>query len=73
MNSFKSNWKTEDWLTREWSIERLQKILKVICRMLLRSFVFIGFNALEHAEQEIFQKMLAAGKAEVFWDVDEIS
>lgn len=35
-------------------------------------FVFIGFNALNNAEQEIFQKMLQAGKAEVFWDIDEV-
>ena len=32
--------------------------------------VFIGFNALNTAEQEIFQKMMAVGKAEVFWDAD---
>ncbi len=36
------------------------------------SFVFIGFNALNSAEQNIFQSLLAAGKAEVFWDVDEV-
>lgn len=35
-------------------------------------FVFIGFNALNNAEQTIFQKMLASGKAEVFWDIDEV-
>ena len=34
-------------------------------------YAFIGFNALNSAEQEIFQKMMAAGKAEVFWDADE--
>ena len=33
--------------------------------------VFIGFNALNNAEQQIFQEMLKAGQAEVFWDVDE--
>ncbi|SOC79253.1 PD-(D/E)XK nuclease superfamily protein [Salinimicrobium sediminis] len=36
------------------------------------SFVFIGFNALNNAEQNILQTLLAAGKAEVFWDIDEI-
>lgn len=35
-------------------------------------FVFIGFNALNNAEQHIFQMLLAAGKAEVFWDIDEV-
>ncbi|MGB7786857.1 MAG: PD-(D/E)XK nuclease family protein [Salinimicrobium sp.] len=34
-------------------------------------YVFIGFNALNSAEQEILQKMMAAGKAEVFWDAEE--
>ncbi len=33
--------------------------------------IFLGFNALNSAEQQIFQKMMAAGKAEVFWDADE--
>ncbi|WP_029033116.1 PD-(D/E)XK nuclease family protein [Salinimicrobium terrae] len=37
-----------------------------------KSFVFIGFNALNSAEQDIFQTLLAAGKAEVYWDVDEV-
>lgn len=34
--------------------------------------VFLGFNALNNAEQEILQKMLSAGVAEVFWDIDEV-
>lgn len=34
--------------------------------------VFIGFNALNNAEQEIFQEMMKAGVAEVFWDIDEV-
>ena len=37
----------------------------------LQNFVFIGFNALNAAEQTILKKMLNAGKAEVFWDIDE--
>ncbi|MUP45045.1 PD-(D/E)XK nuclease family protein [Gramella sp. BOM4] len=32
--------------------------------------VFIGFNALNAAEQHIFQKLLEANMAEVFWDLD---
>jgi ATP-dependent helicase/nuclease subunit B len=35
-------------------------------------FVFIGFNALNNSEQHIFQTLLEAGKAEVFWDVDDV-
>lgn len=34
--------------------------------------IFAGFNALNNAEQEIFQQMLRAGAAEVFWDIDEV-
>lgn len=34
------------------------------------SFVFIGFNALNTSEQEIFQYMLEAEVAEVFWDIE---
>ena len=37
----------------------------------LQNFVFIGFNALNAAEQAMLKKMLNAGKAEIFWDVDE--
>ncbi|GAB2762066.1 PD-(D/E)XK nuclease family protein [Actinomadura fibrosa] len=33
-------------------------------------FIFVGFNALNTAEQEIIQKMLEHKKAEVFWDID---
>lgn len=35
-------------------------------------FVFIGFNALNNAEQHIFQTLLGLGKADVYWDIDEI-
>jgi len=34
-------------------------------------FVFIGFNALNSAEQLIFQQMLKY-KAQVFWDIDQV-
>lgn len=37
-----------------------------------KPIVFIGFNALNSAEQLIFQTLLDSGKAEVFWDVDEV-
>ncbi|WP_459210165.1 PD-(D/E)XK nuclease family protein [Aquimarina rhabdastrellae] len=33
---------------------------------------FVGFNALNNAEQQIFQVLLEKEKAEVFWDVDKI-
>jgi len=35
------------------------------------NYVFLGFNALNNAEQEIIQSMLA-NKARIFWDIDEV-
>lgn len=34
-------------------------------------YVFIGFNALNKAEETIFKTLLKKGKAEVFWDADD--
>lgn len=34
--------------------------------------VFIGFNALNEAEQRILQKMLERENTSVFWDIDEV-
>ena len=36
-----------------------------------RFHVFIGFNALNKAESEIIQEFLAAGRAEIYWDLDK--
>ncbi|MBL4662801.1 MAG: PD-(D/E)XK nuclease family protein [Flavobacteriaceae bacterium] len=35
-----------------------------------KEHVFIGFNALNTAEQQIIQELLETGHTEVFWDVD---
>tara|TARA_B100000787_G_scaffold102280_1_gene75646 strand:- start:18420 stop:21170 length:2751 start_codon:yes stop_codon:yes gene_type:complete len=35
-----------------------------------KKFFFIGFNALNKAEEVIFQKVLENGKSEVYWDID---
>lgn len=35
-----------------------------------QKFIFIGFNALNNAEQEIIQKTITKEKGEVFWDID---
>ncbi|WP_273568457.1 PD-(D/E)XK nuclease family protein [Maribacter halichondriae] len=32
--------------------------------------IFIGFNALNAAESQLIQKMLASSKAEIYWDID---
>jgi len=34
-------------------------------------FVFIGFNALNNAEQKIIQHILKQKRGEIFWDIDE--
>ncbi|WP_378186152.1 PD-(D/E)XK nuclease family protein [Aquimarina sp. W85] len=36
----------------------------------LRMHVFLGFNALNNAEQQIFQYLLSVNKAKIFWDAD---
>lgn len=36
-----------------------------------RNHIFLGFNALNTAEQVIIQKMLANG-SQIFWDIDEV-
>src|SRR5690606_18775170 len=38
---------------------------------LAKQYIFLGFNALNTAEQEIIQKMLYHG-AQIFWDIDEV-
>ena len=34
------------------------------------NFVFMGFNALNKAEDNLFQQLLSAGKTSVYWDID---
>jgi len=36
-----------------------------------KEFVFAGFNALNAAEENIIQHLIAAGKAKIYWDVDQ--
>ncbi len=37
-----------------------------------KKHVFIGFNALNASEQNIFQQLLESGQAEVHWDLDNV-
>ena len=37
----------------------------------LSQHLFVGFNALTKAEETIIQELVAEGKAEVYWDLDE--
>lgn len=36
-----------------------------------KKFVFVGFNALNKAEERIIQKVMNHGNSEIFWDADE--
>ncbi|PQB08433.1 hypothetical protein BST83_15855 [Polaribacter filamentus] len=36
-----------------------------------KKFFFIGFNALNKAEELLFQKVLEHGNSEIYWDIDE--
>ena len=36
-----------------------------------KKFFFIGFNALNKAEELLFQKVLAHGNSDIYWDLDE--
>lgn len=36
-----------------------------------KKHIFIGFNALNTAEQKIIQSLLAAGESEIYWDTDK--
>ncbi|WP_233188653.1 hypothetical protein [Tenacibaculum sp. SG-28] len=51
--------------------ESVQKLDAYISKHSSEKFFFIGFNALNTAEEILFQKMLAAGNTQVFWDIDK--
>ena len=36
-----------------------------------KKFFFIGFNALNKAEELLFQRVLESGNSEIYWDLDE--
>ena len=38
----------------------------------IKKHIFLGFNALNSAEEKIIQKLLLEYSAEIFWDVDEV-
>ena len=35
-----------------------------------KKFFFVGFNALNTAEEYLFQKILESGKSDIYWDID---
>jgi|TARA_R100000479_G_scaffold165252_1_gene104541 hypothetical protein len=48
-----------------------EKIESYIDQNNIKKHVFIGFNALNSAEQDIIQNLLQTGNTEVYWDADE--
>ena len=51
--------------------EACNKIDSYLTKNSHKTFSFIGFNALNKAEEFIFQKVLENGVSEIYWDVDE--
>ena len=47
-----------------------QKIDKYVAENSHKKFFFIGFNALNKAEEILFQKVLQAGNSDIYWDID---
>ncbi len=50
--------------------EATKKIEDYIAKHSTTNFYFIGFNALNKAEEYLFQQLLLQGNTEVYWDID---
>jgi len=51
--------------------EAVNKIDDFISRNKEKKFFFIGFNALNKAEEFLFQKMLSSKNTDIYWDIDK--
>ena len=51
--------------------EAVNKIDDFISRNEEKKFFFIGFNALNKAEEFLFQKMLSSKNTDIYWDIDK--
>lgn len=51
--------------------ESTKKITDFIEKNAEKKFFFIGFNALNKAEEYVIKKMLDEGNTEMYWDIDE--
>jgi len=51
--------------------EAFKKIDSFLNKNEEKIFFFIGFNALNKAEELLFQKVLENGNSEIYWDIDE--
>ena len=47
------------------------KNLGLYCQSKIPHHFFVGFNALSKAEETIIQELMAEGKAEILWDLDQ--
>ncbi len=52
--------------------EAVQMIDSYLNNFSNKKFFFIGFNALNKAEETIFQKVLERGNSEIYWDLDAV-
>lgn len=50
--------------------EATKKIEAYITKNKHKNYVFMGFNALNKAEEYLFQQLLSAGNTDVYWDID---
>ncbi len=50
--------------------ESIKKVAHFINKNKQTKFFFIGFNALNSAEEKLFQTFLESGNSEVYWDLD---
>ncbi|WP_339661261.1 PD-(D/E)XK nuclease family protein [uncultured Polaribacter sp.] len=51
--------------------EAAKKVDAFLDKNTTKKFFFIGFNALNKAEELLFQKVLENGNSEIYWDIDE--
>ena len=51
--------------------EACKNIAEYITQNTHKKFFFLGFNALNKAEEHVFQQLLNSGLAEVYWDIDK--
>ncbi len=51
--------------------EAVRKVPHYLQQNPSKKFIFIGFNALNAAEQKIIQEFLATASADIYWDIDK--
>ena len=52
--------------------ESCKKIDAFLTKNINKRFYFIGFNALNKAEEYLIQKVLENGQSEIYWDIDAV-